>query len=443
LKNFDLVRFGDYLFLVDLMDLIPLQVPSAENIIPLETGSKFRAVVEIQAELKIKDVDSRPKPSDKGIQILGNAIASQPTEKKSPDSSANDAMLILLHEKLQRNIYLLGKATFMIGRSRGADIRLPSQSISPDHASIVREGKDLVLHDNGSIQGSRVNGIPVSRAVLHHRDLVRFGEYLFIVQIKDQPIRSLEPSLSKKQSASKRLKKQSKAVSIKLPKKSKVLDSKNSPRISQSISLLLTEPVDTPLTSSLVEGAGVKIKDARREHKTPFIAIETFRYFFKKSLLRTLGAILILILFMPSLYLIPLSDRESLVTSDLFHELPGGSYFKSFLTPVRTALSWQTRIDKFTTSSAQIVVPQGYRITGILHFDKIPTSPFQLQTRLFSTRSPTSAPIEKTITIDAKAPSIQLFSRFLDKGTYRLEWNLADRESPVQNSAIATIKYSW
>ena len=88
-------------------------------------------------------------------------------------------------EGANRRIFPLGKATLMLGRGEESDIQLPSDSISQDHASIVLDGEQFVLRDNGSTNGSFVNGERVNHQPLNHMDLVRFGEYLFLVNLTD------------------------------------------------------------------------------------------------------------------------------------------------------------------------------------------------------------------------------------------------------------------
>jgi pSer/pThr/pTyr-binding forkhead associated (FHA) protein len=88
-------------------------------------------------------------------------------------------------EGFDRNVYPLGKATLLVGRRGEADIQLPCDSVSREHASIVIENDDFVLRDNGSANGSFVNGIKTSRCVLNHFDIVRFGNYVFLVNFHD------------------------------------------------------------------------------------------------------------------------------------------------------------------------------------------------------------------------------------------------------------------
>jgi pSer/pThr/pTyr-binding forkhead associated (FHA) protein len=49
----------------------------------------------------------------------------------------------------------------VIGRSAGADVRLPGLTVSDSHATIEREGDLYSVRDEGSTNGTRVNGKPL------------------------------------------------------------------------------------------------------------------------------------------------------------------------------------------------------------------------------------------------------------------------------------------
>lgn len=86
-----------------------------------------------------------------------------------------------------RTVIPLGRALLMIGSSpQGADITLEGSEISPNHASIVRYGEHYNLRDNGSVSGSYVNAKQVSFHQLEHLDILRFGEYQFLVDLRDE-----------------------------------------------------------------------------------------------------------------------------------------------------------------------------------------------------------------------------------------------------------------
>lgn len=69
-------------------------------------------------------------------------------------------------------IPLMGRPVVTIGRDPGCDITLPHVSVSKYHAQIVNENGSFFIVDNGSTNGVIVNGIPVSRRMLHEKDVI-------------------------------------------------------------------------------------------------------------------------------------------------------------------------------------------------------------------------------------------------------------------------------
>jgi hypothetical protein len=67
-------------------------------------------------------------------------------------------------------------STTRVGRDPDSDIVLDDNFISANHATLVWNGAGWVLQDNGSTNGTRVNGKEVHRAVpLKMGDVVEFG----------------------------------------------------------------------------------------------------------------------------------------------------------------------------------------------------------------------------------------------------------------------------
>lgn len=63
-----------------------------------------------------------------------------------------------------------------VGRADGVDIRLEDPTVSRLHAELVRRGAQVYVSDLGlSTNGTRVNGRPIGRRVLHDGDVVLFG----------------------------------------------------------------------------------------------------------------------------------------------------------------------------------------------------------------------------------------------------------------------------
>jgi predicted component of type VI protein secretion system len=93
------------------------------------------------------------------------------------------ACLIYIKEDSERMVFPLGRAMLMIGSDPHSGLQLNDNSVSKDHASIIFEKGEYVLHDNGSVSGSYVNGEKASVRAIKHNDLVRFGQYSFLVDL--------------------------------------------------------------------------------------------------------------------------------------------------------------------------------------------------------------------------------------------------------------------
>ena len=62
-----------------------------------------------------------------------------------------------------------------LGRGGSCHVRLPLSDVSKRHAQVVREGDDCVIEDLRSAGGVFVNGVRVSRCILHDGDQIGIG----------------------------------------------------------------------------------------------------------------------------------------------------------------------------------------------------------------------------------------------------------------------------
>ncbi len=83
----------------------------------------------------------------------------------------------------------LASDKLVVGRSRSCDIRLKEDTVSRLHAVLVWQGRDLVLEDLGSSNGTFVNGERVlAPRQLLAGDVVRFGALRGSVERSDAPL---------------------------------------------------------------------------------------------------------------------------------------------------------------------------------------------------------------------------------------------------------------
>ncbi|MFM2419615.1 MAG: hypothetical protein RL385_4338, partial [Pseudomonadota bacterium] len=102
--------------------------------------------------------------------------------------------------------YAFAQTRVVIGRGAGADVRLPQRAVSDAHA-LVEESLDRVLiSDQGSTNGTRVNGVALvpkrARALLED-DVVEIGD--FLLEVSASPLHSAETTKDRTASLAKKL----------------------------------------------------------------------------------------------------------------------------------------------------------------------------------------------------------------------------------------------
>ena len=90
---------------------------------------------------------------------------------------SGDAMLISLNGPGKGARYLLDQSEISIGRSPASDIFLDDITVSRKHALIRRNGGNFELVDEGSLNGSYLNGQLVQSAKLAIGDEIQIGKF--------------------------------------------------------------------------------------------------------------------------------------------------------------------------------------------------------------------------------------------------------------------------
>ncbi len=96
--------------------------------------------------------------------------------------------LILLSEDGVSQEFPLVEQLTSIGREEHNQICLSDKSVSRHHATLQRVFRGFTIQDEGSTNGTRVNGRVVTKQFLKHRDLIEIGKYQmrFLVSAPDQ-----------------------------------------------------------------------------------------------------------------------------------------------------------------------------------------------------------------------------------------------------------------
>ena len=75
------------------------------------------------------------------------------------------------------NQYFIDKDCISIGRDTTNDIVISDAQLSREHARIVTVGEDHIAEDLQSSNGTLLNGNPLRRQILQHRDIIELGAY--------------------------------------------------------------------------------------------------------------------------------------------------------------------------------------------------------------------------------------------------------------------------
>jgi len=106
------------------------------------------------------------------------------------------ALIAQLHDGVAINKCPLDQPKLTIGRSSACDIFIDDTVVSTVHAVIEQEDSpdpgvavDYYIQDQGSTNGTQVNGDAVSRRKLSHNDVIRIGwiDFKFIDENKADP----------------------------------------------------------------------------------------------------------------------------------------------------------------------------------------------------------------------------------------------------------------
>jgi pSer/pThr/pTyr-binding forkhead associated (FHA) protein len=87
------------------------------------------------------------------------------------------AKIILSMEGMVLKDVPLTKERITIGRKPHNDIQIDNLGISGEHAAITLSGRDVVLEDLNSTNGTHIEGRPVKKHLLKNGDIIELGKY--------------------------------------------------------------------------------------------------------------------------------------------------------------------------------------------------------------------------------------------------------------------------
>jgi hypothetical protein len=98
------------------------------------------------------------------------------------NSQGEKAMVLITRGSHKGSRFLITAEGASIGRSAASAIFLDDVTVSRSHATVVKNGKDFVLKDSGSLNGTYINNVSISDHTLVSGDEFQIGKFhlLFI-----------------------------------------------------------------------------------------------------------------------------------------------------------------------------------------------------------------------------------------------------------------------
>lgn len=95
-------------------------------------------------------------------------------------------VLVMFKDGERRDFPVTAEKT-IIGRRQDSSLRIQTADVSRQHCEIFQDGKEIIVRDLGSSNGTYVNGKRVAEAKLLAGDKLSVGPIIFVVQVNGLP----------------------------------------------------------------------------------------------------------------------------------------------------------------------------------------------------------------------------------------------------------------
>lgn len=136
-----------------------------------------------------------PRPDTLQTRIAAPATPAPPKQPQQPEqpipspepfpprpARVGPTVTLLLQDGSSRS-YVVREGSNVIGRSNDADFRLPDTGVSREHAEVTWDGRDAILVDLQSTNGTTVNDVPIDNWLLADGDVITVGHSNIEVRI--------------------------------------------------------------------------------------------------------------------------------------------------------------------------------------------------------------------------------------------------------------------
>ncbi len=109
------------------------------------------------------------------------AMAPRPRKSAAAGRSASARLFVALGQEAGHEL-AIGGARVLVGRTRTCDLPLTDTQASKEHIAIELQPEGFVLTDLETSNGTKLNGEPVTRAVLQHMDRIFIGDTVLVFE---------------------------------------------------------------------------------------------------------------------------------------------------------------------------------------------------------------------------------------------------------------------
>lgn len=120
---------------------------------------------------------------------------------KEERKNGMEVKLVRFRKNGQQQIIALPSAVTIVGRRRNCDLRIPLHDVSKRHCQINCDDGTLKIRDLGSKNGTLLNGLRITEAVVQPGDWIQVGSIGFVFQIDGKPEKVTAPTLKQPEKA--------------------------------------------------------------------------------------------------------------------------------------------------------------------------------------------------------------------------------------------------
>ena len=120
-----------------------------------------------------------PNPTDAPTQVGGRLPLISQRDRRRAALTAEQlgaGRYLAIEDGEEIVVIPVGEGSLRLGRGQASDVVLEDRSVSRRHAVVTRRDGDVVLWDDRSLNGVRVNGERVPQAVLRDGDAIALGD---------------------------------------------------------------------------------------------------------------------------------------------------------------------------------------------------------------------------------------------------------------------------